>query len=58
MNSIIHDQLSSVKKSPVIIQQWDYKQMFDGMDDSEACGDIFDYGINDDHLTLIHEANS
>ena len=57
MNCIIHDQISSVKKTPAVIQQWDYKQMFDGMDDSEACGDIFTYGVNDDHLTLIHEAN-
>ena len=32
--------------------------MFDGMDASEACGDMFEYGVNDDHLKLIHEANS
>jgi hypothetical protein len=32
-------------------------QMFDGMDSSEACGDIFEYGVRDDHLQLIHEAN-
>ena len=57
MNCVIHDQLSSVKKIPCVIQQFDYKQMFDGMDDKEACGDIFDYGVNDDHLTLISEAN-
>ena len=31
--------------------------MFDGMDASEACGDMFEYGVNDDHLKLIHEAN-
>ena len=31
--------------------------MFDSMDNGEACGDIFSYGINDDHLQLIHEAN-
>ena len=29
---IIDDQLSAVKKQPVVIQQYDYKQMFDGMD--------------------------
>ena len=58
MNNIIHDQLSCVKKVPVIIQKFDYKQMFDGMDSEEACGDIFDYGVNDDHLTMIHEANT
>ena len=57
LNNIIHDQLSSVKKKPVVIQQYDYQQMFDSMDASEACGDMYSYGINDDHLKLIHEAN-
>ena len=55
MNCITHDQLSSVKKTPAVIQQWDYKQRFDEMDDWEACGDIFEYGVNDDYLTLINE---
>ena len=27
------------------------------MDSEEACGDIYDYGIDDDHITLINEAN-
>ena len=31
--------------------------MFDSMDASEACGDMFSYGVNDDHLNIIHEAN-
>ena len=31
--------------------------MCDGMDTSEACGDIFNYGVNDDHLNLLHEAD-
>ena len=57
INRIIHDQLTSVKKKPVVIKQYDYQQMFDGMDSSEACGDIYNYGVNDDHLNLIHEAN-
>ena len=57
LNGIIHDQLSSIRKTPVVIQQYDFCQMFDGMENSEACGDIFNYGVNDDHLKLIHEAN-
>ena len=57
INRIIHDQLSSVKRKPVVIQQYDFKQMFDGMDSGEACGDIFNYGVNDDHLKLLYEAN-
>ena len=57
INNIIHDQLTSVKKKPVVIQQYDYQQMFDSMDASEACGDIYNYGVNDDHLKIVHEAN-
>ena len=57
LNGIIHDRKSSVKKHPIVIQQYDYRQMFDGMDSSEACGDIFDYGVNDNHLNLLHEAS-
>ena len=57
INRIIHDQLTSVKKKPVVIQQYDFKHMFDGMDSSEACGDLFNYGVKDEHSKLIHEAN-
>ena len=46
----------SVKKVPVVIQKFDYMQMFAGMDSSEACGAIFEYGVQDNHLQLIHEA--
>ena len=31
--------------------------MFDGMAASEASGDIFEYGVQDEHLLLTHEAN-
>ena len=57
MNNIIYDQVSSVKRTPVIIQKFDYRQMFDGMDSQEALGDIFNYGVNDNYLTIIQEAN-
>ena len=49
MQSVIHNILSSKKTSPITIQQFDYRQMFDGMDAKEASGDLYDYGINDDH---------
>ena len=58
INSIVHDQLTSIKKKPITIQQFDYTQMFDGMDNIEASGDLFNYGVNDDHLQIIHEAYS
>ena len=31
--------------------------MFDGMDAEEACGDIYEYGIDDDHLNIIYNSN-
>ena len=31
--------------------------MFHGMDAKEACGDLFEYGVKDDNLSLIYEAN-
>ena len=31
--------------------------MFDGMDSTEPCGDLYEYGVNDDHLSFIHESN-
>ena len=57
VNNVIHDQLTSVKKKPIVIQQYDYQQMFDSMDASEACGDKYNYGVVDNHLNLIHKAN-
>ena len=57
MQSNIHDSLSSCKKkTPITIQQYDYKQFFDGMDAQQACGDIFEYGVNDDHQYLIYNS--
>ena len=57
MNNVIQEHMSSFHKVPVVMQRFDFKQMFDGMAASEACGDIFEYGVQDDHLHLIHEAN-
>ena len=57
INRIIHDHRSSVNKHLIVLQQYDYRQMFDGMDSSKACGDMYIYGVNDDHLNLLHEAN-
>ena len=36
-----------------MFQQYDYKQMFDGMDSNEACRDIFSYGINENKTKVI-----
>ena len=57
INSIIHEQLTSVKNKSLQIQICDFQQMFDAMCLQESLMDLFDSGVNDDHLVLIHEAN-
>ena len=42
----------------VLLQIYDYKQMFDSIDLKEAVSDIFNVGVDDDSLTLIYKANS
>ena len=57
INGIIYDVLSSVKKDPIILQIYDYQQMFDAMFLEEAVIDMFDIGICNEDLGLIYEAN-
>ena len=57
LNAIVHDQLSSVHKNPIIFQQYDYKQMFDGINLKEAINDLFDVGVKDNTLQLVYDAN-
>ena len=57
LNSIIHDQLKSVRNPPLQLQICDFQQMFDGMNLQEARLDLYDSGVKDNHLTLIHESN-
>ena len=57
VNGIIHDVLKSKSKKPVILQIYDYQQMFDSIDLEKALIDIYDAGIDDDNFVLLHEAN-
>ena len=57
INSIIYEQLKSVKNKSLQIQICDFQQMFDGMSLQESLMDLYNSGVNDDHLTLIHEEN-
>ena len=57
INGIIHETLRSKKKNPIVLQIYDFAQMFDSINLQEALNDIFDYGMNDDNLLLIHKAN-
>ena len=57
VNAIIHDVMSSKSKNPVLLQIYDYKQMFDAIHLEQAVSDIFNYGMDDDNLVLLHQAN-
>ena len=57
VNGIIHDTISSKKRSPILLQIYDYRQMFDSLGLKEALSDIFDVGLDDDNLNLLYEAN-
>ena len=57
INGIIHETLNNKNKKPIILQIYDYAQMFDSINLQEALCDIYDYGLNDDNLPLIFKAN-
>ena len=58
VNGIIHDVMSSKKKNPVLLQIYDYRQMFDAMNLQQALSDIYDNGVKDDNLALLYRANN
>jgi hypothetical protein len=58
VNGIIHEAMKSKKMKPVVLQIYDYAQMFDSIDLEEALNDIYNVGVDDDTLTLIHQANA
>jgi hypothetical protein len=57
INGIIHDVMKSKKKKPVLLQIYDYAQMFDSLDLQEVISDIYDFGFNDDMLSLVYNGN-
>ena len=57
VNAIIHEQLSSIKNPPIVLQQFDYTQMFDGINLRESLSDLLNSGVQDDTFHLINEAN-
>ena len=56
INGIIHDVMRT-KKKPVLLQIYDYKQMFDSVDLSKAISDVYEVGMKDDNLKILYEAN-
>ena len=57
INGIIHETLKSKKMKPVLLQIYEYSQMFDSIDLELALNDLYDVGVNDDTLALLHQAN-
>ena len=57
VNGVIHKQLSSVKNLPIVLEQYDYTQMFDGMNLKEALSDLYSTGVQDDTLEILYQAN-
>ena len=57
INGLIHETLKNKKKKPIVLQIYDYSQMFDSINLKEALNDIFDYGLDDDNLPLVFKAN-
>ena len=57
LNAIIHDVLKSKKMKPVLLQFYDYSQMFDSINLEEAISDIYDTGVDDDNMVLLYKAN-
>ena len=58
LNGIIHDVMTSKNAKPVVLQFYDYSQMFDSINLNEAMCDIFDTGLDNNTLGLIYKSNS
>ena len=57
INGIIHETLRRKKNKPVVLQIYDYAQMFDSINLEEAINDIYNAGLDDENLALIFKAN-
>ena len=57
INGIIHDVLKTKRNKPVLLQIYDYAQMFDSMNLQKAICDIYDAGLSDENLILVQKAN-
>ena len=57
LNAVINDVMSSNKKTPIEVQQMDFRQMFDSEQPTQCLNALFESGVDDDHLVMINEAN-
>ena len=56
VNGIIHQHCNS-KTSPITIQILDYQSCFDSLWQDEVTSELFDAGVTDDKLALLHKIN-
>ena len=57
LNGIIHENMKSKNMKPLVLQYYDYSQMFDSMDLKEAIRDLYNTGMDDDNLVLLYKSN-
>ena len=57
INGIINDVING-NADPIDVEIIDYRQCFDSMWLSESINDLYESGIQDDNLALIHAANA
>ena len=57
LNGIIHEAIKSKQRNSIVLQFYDYSQMFDSIDLKEAITDMFNTGMNDDNLVILYKAN-
>ena len=50
--------MTSRNTEPVVVQFYDYSQMFDSINLQDAISDIYDTGLDNDTLDLIYKSNS
>ena len=54
VNGIIHDVMKRANSKPIMLQLYDYSQMFDSIDLKQAISDIYEAGLKDDSLVLLY----
>ena len=57
INNINFEHSRSVKLAQLVLQSWDYSQMFDSMSLDTAISDLYDHGVDDDLLVLLDSLN-
>ena len=57
INSIIYDVLKCKNAKPLCLQIFDYREMFDSLSLKQSLIDIYSYGLTDETLGILYEAN-